>query len=99
MAEMTKIEREALEAYELWRNIEIVGNVNAYNSIRSFYYLKRSKKILADYIEQDSDFAFLGGDKELIGTIVDVTFSIMSVERFAGDGSFESFSKMALYGK
>ena len=96
MAEMTKIEREALEAYERWKDIEIVGDLNVYNSASCLYILERSKRTLADYIEQDSDFAFLGGDRELICTIIDVTLSIMSVERFAGDGSFKSFSKMAL---
>lgn len=96
MVEMTKIEKEAHDAYECWKNIETVGDLNAYNANVRFYDLRRSKKILVNYIEQDSDFTFLGGDRELIGTIVDVTLSIMSVERFAGDGSFESFLKMAL---
>ena len=96
MVEMTKIEKEARDAYACWKNIEVVGDVNTYNSGSCLYALERSKRVLADYINQDSDFAFLGGDRELIDTIVDVTLSIMSVERFAGDGSFESFSKMAL---
>lgn len=96
MVEMTKIEKEAREAYERWKDIEVVGNVKAYNSGSCLYILERSKRTLADYIEQDLDFTFLGGDRELIDTIVEVTLSIMSVERFAGDGSFESFSKMAL---
>lgn len=96
MVEMTKIEKEARDAYECWKNIEIVGDLNVYNSGSCLYILERSKRTLADYIDQDSDFAFLGGDRELISTVVDVTLLIMSVERFAGDGSFESFSLMAL---
>ena len=96
MIERTKIEKDARDAYECWKNIEIVGDVKVYNSGSCLYILERSKRTLSDYIEQDSDFTFLGGDRELIDTIVDVTLSIMSVERFAGDGSFESFSKMAL---
>lgn len=96
MVEMTKIEKEARDAYERWKDIEIVDDVNAYNANDRFYDFRSFKRAFVDYIEQDSDFAFLGGDRELIGTIVDVTLSIMSVERFAGDGSFESFSKMAL---
>ena len=96
MVEMTKIEKEARGAYECWKNIEIVGDLNVYNSGSCLYILERSKRTLADYIEQDSDFTFLGGDRELIDAVIEVTLSIMSVERFAGDGSFESFSKMAL---
>lgn len=96
MAEMTKIEKEARDAYKCWKNIEIVGDINAYNTNDRFYDLRSFKRTPADYIDQDSDFAFLGGDRELISTVVDVTLLIMSVERFAGDGSFESFSLMAL---
>lgn len=96
MVEMIKIEKEAREAYERWKNIEIVGDVKVYNSCSCLYALERSTRVLSDYIEQDSDFTFLGGDRELIDTVVEVTLSIMSVERFAGDGSFESFSKIAL---
>ena len=87
MVEMTKIEKEAREAYERWKNIEIVGDLNVYNSGSCLYILEHSKRTLSDYIEQDLDFTFLGVDRELIDTVVEVTLSIMSVERFAGDGS------------
>ena len=96
MAKITKIEKDARDAFERWKKIHNSGDWDHDNAMSRIYDIGRYRGILADYIEQDSDFAFLNGDRELICVIVKTALSIMAVPRVSGDGSFDAFSKIAL---